>query len=73
MPHDADKSNREPILSTGSEVPMTAEQAKLLKQLAMDAYEPDAFSANLTQSDAERRIATLQAKLKLMDAPPHTL
>jgi hypothetical protein len=73
MSRGANKSNREPILSTGGEAPMTAEQAKLLKQLALDAYEPDAYSANLTHGDAERRIATLQAKLKLLDAPPHTL
>jgi hypothetical protein len=73
MSPGANKSNPEPILSTGGEASMTAEQAKLLKQLALDAYEPDAFSANLTHGDAERRIATLQAKLKLLDAPPHTL
>jgi uncharacterized protein (UPF0276 family) len=73
MPYDADKSNHELTLSTGGDAPMTAEQAKLLKQLALDAYEPDAFSAHLTHGDAERRIAMLQAKLKLMDDPPHTL
>ena len=56
-----------------SDLPMTAEQAARLKQLAIDAYEPDAFKPDLTQAEAERRIATLAAKLKLLDGPPHTL
>jgi Protein of unknown function (DUF3072) len=51
---------------------MTAEQAALLRQLAFDTYEPEAFSPNLTKAEAERRIVTLQAKLKLMSEPPHT-
>jgi hypothetical protein len=51
---------------------MTAEQAALLRQLAFDAYEPEAFSPNLTKAEAERRIVVLQAKLKLMSEPPHT-
>ena len=54
-------------------LPMTAEQAARLKQLSIDAYEPDAFKPNLTQAEAERRIAALSAKLKLVDEPPHTL
>jgi len=52
---------------------MSAEQAARLKQLSIDAYEPDAFHEILTQAEAERRIATLSAKLKLLDEPPHTL
>jgi len=51
---------------------MTAEQAALLRKLAFDAYEPDAFRPNLTKAEAKRRIDTLQAKLKLMSEPPHT-
>jgi hypothetical protein len=51
---------------------MTAEQAALLRKLAFDAYEPDAFRPNLTKAEAARRIDTLQAKLKLMSEPPHT-
>ena len=51
---------------------MTAEQAALLRKLAFDAYESDAFRPNLTRAEAERRIDTLQAKLKLMSEPPHT-
>jgi hypothetical protein len=62
-----------PILSTGAGALMSTEQSMLLKQLAHDAYEPDAFAEHLTEADAERRIATLRAKLKLMDGPPHTL
>jgi hypothetical protein len=52
---------------------MTAEQSTLLRQLARDSYEPDAFSEQLTQAEAAKRIAMLQAKLKLLDEPPHTL
>jgi len=52
---------------------MTAEQAVLLKRLARDGYELDAFSERLTQTEAARRIAMLQAKLELLDGPPHTL
>lgn len=68
-PNDAPGS----ILSTGADWPMSAAQAAALKQLSVDAYELDAFSEHLTQSEAERRIATLRAKLKRLDAPPHTL
>ncbi len=52
---------------------MTAEQAILLRNLAFDAYEPEAFSPNLTKAAAEQRIDVLRAKLKLMGEPPHTL
>lgn len=52
---------------------MTADQAALLKQLAKDAYDIEAFRPNLTRAEAERRIATLSAKLKLQGEPPHTL
>ncbi len=61
------------ILSTGPGARMTAEQSALLRKLAFDGYEPEAFSEQLTQAEAARRIAMLQAKLKLMDEPPHTL
>ena len=53
--------------------PMTAEQAATLKRLAEAAYELDAFKPNLTQDEADLRIAMLTAKLKLLDGPPHTL
>jgi hypothetical protein len=53
--------------------PMTAEQAARLKQLAQSAYDLEAFDPHLTRAEAERRIVTLQAKLKLQDGPPHTL
>jgi DUF3072 family protein len=61
------------MLSTGAGNPMTLAQAAELKRLATDAYELDAFSERLTDDDAARRIATLKAKLKLLDEPPHTL
>ncbi len=53
--------------------PMTAEQAATLKTLAKEAYELDAFKPNLTRGEADRRIAMLTAKLKLLDGPPRTL
>ncbi len=52
---------------------MTPEQTSLLRQLAFDGYEIDAFSEQLTQDEAAKRIAMLQAKLRLIDGPPHTL
>ena len=51
---------------------MTVEQKALLRQLAHEAYDFEAFGEHLTQSEAARRIATLQAKLKLQGEPPHT-
>jgi hypothetical protein len=48
-------------------------QEATLKRLAQDAYELDAFKPNLTRTEAEKRIAMLTAKLKLLDEPPHTL
>lgn len=54
-------------------MPMTAEQSARLKQLSIEAYELDAFDEILSQAEAARRIATLSAKLKLLDEPPHTL
>jgi hypothetical protein len=52
---------------------MTAAQAATLKSLAQDAYELDAFRPNLSSAEADIRIATLTAKLKLLGEPPHTL
>jgi hypothetical protein len=53
--------------------PMTAKQAATLKRLAKAAYELDAFKPNLTRAEADVRIAALEAKLKLLGGPPHTL
>lgn len=55
------------------EPPMTTDQLKVLKQLAQNNYEIDAYSPNLTRDQIEWRIAALKAKLKLLDEPPHTL
>jgi hypothetical protein len=52
---------------------MTVVQAATLKNLAQLAYELDAFKPNLTRAEADKRIAMLTAKLKLLDNPPHTL
>lgn len=60
------------ILSTGADAPMSADQERTLRELAKDALEPDAFSHALTRAEAARRIAMLEAKLKLMSEPPHT-
>ena len=56
----------------GTVPPMTPEQASLLRKLAFDAYEPEAFSSELTAAEAGQRINILRAKLKLMSEPPHT-
>lgn len=60
-------------LSTDADAPMSADQARILRELAKDALEPEAFSRKLTQSEAAQRIAMLTAKLKLMSHPPHTV
>jgi hypothetical protein len=57
---------------TGDQL-MTGEQAATLKRLAEAAYELDAYKPNLTRTEAEIRIATLTAKLKLLDGPPYVL
>jgi hypothetical protein len=62
-----------PTKPTIGEMSMTADQAARLKQLAFDAYEPDAFKEVLSQAEADRRIAMLTSKLKPLDTPPHTL
>lgn len=66
------KSPKTSDVDNAAEV-MTAEQAAVLKKIAFDAYEPEAFSPNLTGAEAERRIGALKAKMKLMGEPPHTL
>jgi hypothetical protein len=52
---------------------MTDKQAALLRELAVNAYEPEAFRPNLTKAEAELRINVLKAKLNFMGEPPHTL
>lgn len=56
-----------------SEAPMAEDQLKILKQLAQNSFELDAFDPNLTREQIEWRIAALKAKLILLDEPPHTL
>ena len=63
---------RKPQPMTGNR-PMTTAQAATLKRLAQDAYELDAFKPNLTRAEADKRIAALTAKLRLLGEPPHTL
>lgn len=58
---------------TTADEPMTLEQATRLKMLAEAAYDFEAYHPLLTRDEAARRIATLEAKLKLQDGPPHTL
>jgi DUF3072 family protein len=59
-------------LTAAAGEPMTAEQAALLKRLAHEAYDTEAYGSHLTQAEAARRIAALQAKIKLQGNPPHT-
>jgi hypothetical protein len=73
MPSHSDPHETDLTLNTGADAPMTEAQAARLKQLAHDAYDLEAFSPQLTQTEAALRIATLEAKLKLQDEPPHTL
>ncbi len=88
MLQSSDRTSALELLSTTSRFPppliqdsswsplianMTVEQAATLKRLAEAAYELDAFKSNLTRVEADQRIATLTAKLKLLDEPPHTL
>jgi hypothetical protein len=76
---EARKTGRFPPLRTASVdwmppiLKMTTEQAATLRRLAEAAYELDAFKPKLSGAEADRRIATLSAKLKLLDGPPHTL
>ena len=58
---------------TSGNARMSDEQAACLKSLSEQALEPEAFKRNLDGAEAARRIAALQAKLVLMDGPPHTL
>jgi hypothetical protein len=62
MPVDASPSS--------SDERMTADQAVLLKRLAEEAFELDAFKPNITRAEADQRIAALRAKLGLLDGPP---
>jgi hypothetical protein len=72
MTTSTDSRNHDLSLAGGADDPMTPEQAALLRRLAHEAYDLEAFGAKLTRSEAERRIAVLQAKLKLQSEPPHT-
>ena len=51
---------------------MTSKQQTLLRSLAADAYELEAYSVHLTEVEAEQRIEMLRAKMKLLSEPPHT-
>jgi len=55
------------------EAPMTEAQMLLLRRLAEETLEPEAFSRQLTRAEAQRRIEALRAKLRLQDGPPHVL
>jgi hypothetical protein len=52
---------------------MTDDQSVQLKTLARRAYELDAYKPQITRAEAEKRIAMLRAKIKLLGEPPHTL
>jgi hypothetical protein len=59
--------------ASADRLPMTDEQATRLKLLSEQAFELEAFKPGLDRAEAARRIAALQAKLRLQDGPPHTL
>ena len=59
--------------NAGGEEPMTEPPTSLLRRLAEEALEPEAFSRQLSRAEAQRRIEALAAKLRLQDGPPHTL
>jgi len=61
------------ILAIDDNEPMTPDQAVLLRQLAIEAYEADAFEERITRLDAELRIALLRAKLTRIGEPPDRL
>jgi hypothetical protein len=52
--------------------PMTGTQAASLKRLAEELREPKIYDANLSRSEASRRIYRLQEALRLGQLPPHT-
>lgn len=66
------RPRNEPALGFAADARMSAEQVALLKTLAHAAYDVQAFDPNLSAEEAERRIATLLAKLELQGEPPHT-
>ena len=68
----ANRENPALTLTADPGAPMSAERAALLKRLSHEAYDFEAFSPHLSQAEAARRIAVLQAKLKLQSYPPHT-
>lgn len=68
----ATKRRAPPPEAIGDDRPMSATQAALLKRLSIEAYEPEAFRAQITRAEAQRRIDTLAAKLALLSEPPHT-
>jgi len=67
------KERRAKPVRADSEAPMTKAQAARLKSLSKEAFELDAFKPELTRAEAELRIKSLSAKLRLLDEPPHTL
>jgi hypothetical protein len=67
------KERRAKPVRADGEAPMTKVQAARLKSLSKEAFELDAFKPELTRAEAELRIKSLSAKLRLLDEPPHTL
>ena len=52
--------------------PMTGTQAASLRRLAEELREPNAFDADLTPSEASRRICRVGGKIPAGQLPPHT-
>jgi hypothetical protein len=47
---------------------MTRAQAMRLKNLADEAYQPHQFEHDISQAEAERRIAVLKSEIELADS-----
>jgi hypothetical protein len=72
-PHPPSNMEKDPSEWVSGDEPMTGAQASYLKTLSEQAYEPDAYDETLSKAEASKRIDALKAKLKRLDAPPHTL
>ena len=58
-----------PLDRSAEDEPMTETQMATLQRLAYEAFEPEAFSRQLSKTEAQRRIDALAAKLRLQSTP----
>jgi hypothetical protein len=67
-----ESKNLDLTLTAAADAPMTDEQRTLLKRLAHEAFDFEAYGSHLSQAEASRRISALRAKIALQGEPPHT-